>query len=41
VVGSSPNRRTRKELVHKRDELVAALRKQAKESVEAKAEPST
>lgn len=41
VVGSQRNRRTRRELVHKRDELVAALRTQAKESVEAKAEPRT
>ena len=38
VVGSQHNQRPRKELVHKRDELVAALRRQAKESIESKAE---
>jgi hypothetical protein len=32
VVGSSNGRRPRKELVHKRDQLVAALKQQAKEA---------
>jgi deoxyhypusine synthase len=41
VVGSSHNRRRRKELVHKRDELVAALRKQAKENVERAGAPES
>ena len=40
VVGSPLNRRPRKELVHQRDELVATLRRQAKESIESKAEPT-
>jgi hypothetical protein len=31
VVGSPHGRRTRKELVHKRDELVAVLKKDAKQ----------
>ncbi len=38
VVGSPRGRRPLKQLVHKRDQLVAALRKQAKESVESRAE---
>src|SRR4030095_3044147 len=38
VVGSPRARRRLKQLVHKRDQLVAALRKQAKESVESRAE---
>jgi hypothetical protein len=33
VVGSPNGRRPRKELVHKRDQLVAALKQQAKEAV--------
>jgi hypothetical protein len=42
VVGSPRGRRQRKELVHTRDELVAALRLQAKESIESRAaEPQT
>jgi deoxyhypusine synthase len=42
VVGSPRGRRPLKQLFHKRDELVAALRTQAKESIESKAaEPKT
>ncbi|HZL97061.1 MAG TPA: hypothetical protein VFB99_25610, partial [Vicinamibacterales bacterium] len=41
VVGSPGGRRPLKQLVHKRDQLVAALRKQAKESVESRAETKT
>jgi deoxyhypusine synthase len=40
VVGSPRGRRPLKQLVHKRDELVAALRTQAKESIESKAAES-
>src|SRR6187431_590780 len=41
VVGSPNGRRPRKELVHKRDQLVAALKQQARENVESKAESKT